>query len=373
MKEILQRLGEIKAEVRAEGTDLNALEAEAKELRAELEAIEVEARRQETLSIVDQTGAIVRNFANNTEETAPGIESNEYRNAFFKHLQRKELTPAEERAFTSADNSAGVLIPTSTANSIMKKLKEEAPLLNEITLLNATGQLKFVVENEVEDASMHTENAKITSSTDTFTTVILNGYEIVKLIQVSDTVGTMSISAFETWLVDMLVGKIASKVGTFLINGTGSSQPQGIEKADTWGATNSVTVAKDGTLTVANVLAFIGMLGDGYAKTGKILMKRTTLFNDFMPLQDKSKNDIVTFSGGKYYVYGIEVMLDGAVKEHEAYFGAFKYVIGNLAENMTIKSQYDIDTNSNKYLGVCIFDSKVAVSEAFVKLIKATA
>ena len=44
-----------------------------------------------------------------------------------------------------------------------------------------------------------------------------------------------------------------------------------------------------------------------------------------------------------------------------------------LAENIGVKSAYDIDTNSYKYSGIAIFDCAPAIGEAIVKLVKATA
>ena len=183
----------------------------------------------------------------------------------------------------------------------------------------------------------------------------------------------MSITAFESWIVNMLAEAIARKVEDLLINGTGSSQPKGIENANTWGATNSVTVAKTGALTTANVQTLIGLLPSGYDRNGKFVMNKKTLFTDFMPLQDNSKNHIVTVQNNAYFVYGYPVLLSDYVADHEAFLGDFKKVCANLAENIGVKSAYDIDTNSYKYSGIAIFDCAPAIGEAIVKLVKATA
>ena len=139
-------------------------------------------------------------------------------------------------------------MPTQTANEIISKVKKLAPMLNEVTLLHVKGAVKFVVEGTNNDAAIHTENAAIAPAADTLTTVTLSGYEIVKLVQISDTVMTMSIAAFESWIVDMLAEAIARKVEDFFINGTGTSQPKGIDKANTWDATNSVSVGASASL-----------------------------------------------------------------------------------------------------------------------------
>ena len=246
-------------------------------------------------------------------------------------------------------------------------------MLNEVTLLHVKGAVKFAVEGTNNDAAIHAENAAITAAADTFTTVTLTGYEIIKLVQISDTVMTMSIAAFESWIVNMLAEAIARKIEDLIINGTGTNQPKGIDKANTWGATNSVSVGASASLTAANVQALIGLLNAGYDRNAKFSMSKKTLFTDFMPLQDNSKNHIVTVQGNNYFVYGYPVLLSDYVKDHEAFLGDFKKVCANLAENIGVKNAYDINTNSYKYSGIAIFDCQPAIGEAIVKLVKATA
>lgn len=375
LQEIEQRLSAIREEMNADGANLDALNSEVDSLISERNAIRTEVEKRKGILNKIGSGALGSGepIAQPEEQRSFDVSSPEYRSAFFKKLRRLELTETEKRAFSSGASSAGAVIPTQTANEIIKKLKQHAPLLGEITLLQVAGNVKFAIENAKADAAIHTENATITAGTDTFTTVTLGGYEIVKLVQISDTVSTMSIDAFESWLTDMLAEKIGEKIGVCLVNGTGTSEPAGVASAATWGDTNSITVTKAGSLTAANVQALIGLLDGVYDANAKFLMSKKTLFTDFMPLQDNSKNSIVTVEGKDYFVYGYPVLLESNVTVHEAYLGDFKKIVGNLAENITIKGDFDINTNSNKYLGVAIFDSKVADSDAFVKLAKATA
>lgn len=350
--------------------------AEAAEKRAQVERLdeEFEVAAAETANL-NALANIQPPAPFSTRENMAGDPENKeavYRIAFFKRLQGKELSPEELTAYSSGASSAGAVIPTQTAEEIITKLKERAPLLQEITLLQVQGNVTFAVEGTNNAAAIHTENASITPAADTLVKVSLSGWEVTKLIQVSDTVKTMSINAFEGWLVDMLVESIADKISDMIINGTGSSQAKGIEKANTWGDTNSVSVAKAGSLTAANVQTLIGLLGGGYDANAKFIMSKKTLYTDFMPLQDNSKNDIVTREGRSYYVYGYPVLIDSRVTEHEAYLGDLKKYVANLAESVNVKADFDIDTNSNKYLGVAIFDGAPALGEAFVKLVKAT-
>lgn len=383
IKEIEARLAAIKKEIEERGDamkaeEIDALEKETKELTEERAGLIAAAEKRNGIldNIAKGGGVSVRSFGKKEEDNTDPDDpfgTPEYRSAWLKNLRRLPLTDAEKRAYANASGTGAEVVPTQTANEIISKVKKLAPMLNEVTLLHVKGAVKFVVEGTNNDAAIHTENAAITPAADTLTTVTLSGYEIVKLVQISDTVMTMSIAAFESWIVDMLAEAIARKVEDFFINGTGTSQPKGIDKANTWGATNSVTVGASASLTAANVQTLIGLLNAGYDRNAKFVMSKRTLFTDFMPLQDNSKNHIVTVQGNSYFVYGYPVLLSDYVKEHEAFLGDFKKVCANLAESINVKNAYDIDTNSYKYSGIAIFDCTPAIGEAFVKLVKATA
>lgn len=380
IKEIEARLAAIKKEIEERGDamkaeEIDALEKETKELTEERAGLIAAAEKRNGIldNIAKGAGIVSRTFEQKQDNADPDdpFGTPEYRSAWLKNLRRLPLTDAEKRAYANASGTGAEVVPTQTANEIISKVKKLAPMLNEVTLLHVKGAVKFAVEGTNNDAAIHEENAAITAAADTLTTVTLTGYEIIKLVQISDTVMTMSIAAFESWIVDMLAEAIARKVEDFFINGTGSSQPKGIDKANTWGAENSVTVTKAGSLTAANVQTLIGLLNAGYDRNAKFAMSKKTLFTDFMPLQDNSKNHIVTVQGNNYFVYGYPVLLSDYVKEHEAFLGDFKKVCANLAENINVKNAYDIDTNSYKYSGIAIFDCTPAIGEAFVKLAKA--
>lgn len=382
IKEIESRLSAIKQEIETRGAEMtaaeiDALEQETTQLTEERTGLIAAAEKRNGIldSIAKGAGIVSRSFAPQAEEQQNDdpYGTPEYRSAWLKHIRRLPLNDAEKRAYSNATGAGAEVIPTQTANEIISKVKKLAPMLNEVTLLHVKGAVKFVIEGTNNAAAIHAENAAITAAADTLTTVQLSGYEIIKLVQISDTVMTMSITAFESWIVDMLAESIARKVEDLLINGTGTSQPKGIDKANTWDATNSVTVAKTGSLTAANVQTLIGLLPSGYDRNGKFVMNKKTLFTDFMPLQDDSKNHIVTVQNNAYFVYGYPVLLSDYVADHEAFLGDYKKVCANLAENIGVKSAYDIDSNSYKYSGIAIFDCVPAIGEAIVKLAKATA
>lgn len=387
LSQIEARLSQIRTEMDQDGADLEALSNEVDNLIAERGQLKQGAETRAALLRKIGTGAVGNPLPGMQLPSDPEqrsetytIDSPEYRTAWIKSLRNNAyvgtvdpLTDAEQRAFTTVAGSAGAAIPTQTANTILEKVTQYAPLLSKINLLRVPGMVTFAVEDTVNAAAYHTENDTISASTDKLKSITLSAYEITKLIPISKSVKLMSIPAFETWLVDSLARSIADKISETILLGTGSTQGTGIDKAATWDqSTNSVQIGSAASLTTADVLKLISILPGGYDARAEFIMSKQTLFNDFMPLQDKGKNDIVVMSGGSYYIYGYPVQLDQRVKAHEAYLGDLYTVIGNMPEDVTVTSAFDIDTNSYKFLGCAMFDCKPSMSDAFVKLEKAS-
>lgn len=374
LEEINKRMAEISEEIKDENADVETLSKEVDELQEERKVLVEKAEtRKATLERIAKSneGVIERKDEEKMEERKElGLNSEEYRSAYFKKLLGRELTEAEERAFAVAGVDGAM--PVQTSEDIIKKLSQYAPMIEEITLLHVPGAVKFAVEGTKTEGALHTENATITGDSDTLITVSLAGYEVTKLIQVSKSVEKMTVASFESWLIDMIAEMVGVKIEDLIFNGTGSSQAKGIDKI-TWNATNSITIAKGGNITADNVRTLIALLPGGYDNGSKMYMRKSTLFNRIMGLQDNAKHDLVKEANGKYYVYGYEVKLSDKAPANEIILGNCKKYVGNLAEDINVTKQFDINTNSNKYLGCAMFDGKPAIEEAFVKLVQATA
>lgn len=371
MFEINTRKAEIRKDIETnkEKIDLNKYETELRNLNTELEDIQKRMKLADGITIEKpkDDDEMKDNFT---------VDSKEYRSAFLKKLQGNRLNEVEQRAYTSVSDSAGAAIPTQTSDQIISKIKKVAPILNEITLLQVAGDVKFAVEDVRDNAARHTENATVTPANDKLVSVSLGGYEHVKVISISKTVQTMAVDAFEGWLTQILSEDIARAIENDIINGTGTDQPKGVAYANTWDDTNSLTVASGSSLTYANVCNFVGLLPGGYDTNAKFLMSKKTLYQDYITLQDKSKTDLVIRNAdGTFNILGYPVLLSDSVALHDAYLGDFKKIVGNLSQNITVESSVESGFRSNSidFRGAAIFDSKPAIGEAFVKLTKAEA
>ena len=386
LEKIEARLEEIEKELNSEEVEekteeeLDELEEEVRSLKAEKTKILSVATKRSSLekSIaegrtkgVDVTPDFIGGKKEMQERTFDA-GSKEYRSAWLKNIRGIDMNEVEKRALTTATASAGAVVPTTTVNKIIDKVKEYCPILNKIELLHIKGLVSIPAEGTTVDAKTHAQGAAITADADTLINVTLAGYEVTKLVTISKSVETMSIDAFENWLVNKIARKVGDKIGALIFNGTGTNEAQGIN-AITWNATNSVTVAKAASLTEANVTGVVALLAGGYFADAEWYMSSSTFFADFHPLMNNSKNNVVTETNGVYRIMGKEVNFDERIAAHEAILGdVYRGYVGNLQEDVNVTSQFVTRENAYDFLGCAIFDGKVQAIEAFVKIAKAT-
>ena len=379
MQEINTRKAELRSMLEGSGeVDLDAIEKELRDLDTEFKELEkrkatIDGINAGTIPAVEIPNPVTARSADTFDQ------DKEYRSAWLKNLQGKALTENEQRAYSTAANSALPAIPESTANAIIKKMYEVAPILQRCKIFHVPGNFKFAVEGTNSDAALHTENGSITAASDSLGSVSLTGYEIVKLVKASRATVNMTINAFESYIVEIIAEAIARKIENYIFAGTGSNQPGGVANggkgsngAYTAG-TDQVTVAASANVTEADVTTLYGMLSSGYERNAVWAMSKATFFAYFYALMNKSKNNLIEFANGKYYIMGCEVYFTGSLAMGVAYLGDFSYIVGNYSQDITVvKSEHSgLATNSVDYLGSCVFDSKaIAGLGAFVKFVK---
>ena len=379
MQEINARKAELRSMLEGSGeVDLDAIEKELRDLDTEFKELEkrkatIDGINAGTIPAVEIPNPVTARSADTFDQ------DKEYRSAWLKTLQGKALTENEQRAYSTAANSALPAIPESTANEIIKKMYEVAPILQRCKIFHVPGNFKFAVEGTNSDAALHTENGSITAASDSLGSVSLTGYEIVKLVKASRATVNMTINAFESYIVEIIAEAIARKIENYIFAGTGSNPPGGVATggkgcngAITAG-TDQVTVAASANVAEADITTLYGMLASGYERNAVWAMSKATFFAYFYALMNKSKNNLIEFANGKYYIMGCEVYFTGSLAKGVAYLGDFSYIVGNYSQDITVvKSEHSgLATNSVDYLGSCVFDSKaIAGLGAFVKFVK---
>ncbi len=376
LQQVEERLTALDIEVRSftEAAQVDAATEEKKQLLTrKAELVDLEKRKQTALELTAGTKApdhIIEirkeekkmDFSKMTLEQR--IATPEYRELWLSKLQGK---PIEKRTNEMGLTEVGDTVPTLTQERIFNKLRDYVPLLNEITLLQVPGNVSFAVESTKNDADIHSENALVTPAADTMTKITLGGYEIVKVLRISATINAMSINSFESWLIENLAESIAEKIGEYIIYGDGVDEPKGLDSAAVYSdGTNAVDWATDDTVTSPELIELVGYLKPGYHRRAKFLMNHKTYWA-IVSKQDNSKFSIMTPDWKR--LLGYEILLDDRVDDYDIFFGDFKKVVGNLAQNVKVDRSVESGflNNSVDFRGTAIFDCDIATGEAFVK------
>ena len=380
LKEILDELAQIesrKAEIAAEvetaeADVLEARDQESKELQTRMAELvarkeEIEAEEREAEEVAEKTAEVEdielpKEEEKRTMEKIYGIDSEEYRSAWAKKLQGKALNEEEVRAYASTD--AGNAVPTGVADKFFEKIKKLAPMLSEITLMQVAGNIKFIAEGTRNAATLHAENTAVAPAADTTVSVELGGKEFMKVIRISKAAETMSINAFEDWLVEMLSGDIARAIDNYIIN----DNTNGIVKLVSTATTNKITQSATAGYGYADIVNLVALLPAGYDAEAKFLVSKKVLFNSVKGILDSNKRPI--FDPVEKTLFGYPVVVDDYVPSdhNQIYLGKWTDVVGNLSQPVTVdrSTESGFLNNSIDFRGTAIFDSKLAKDDAIV-------
>ena len=364
------------AEIRA------ALE-EADNAKAEIEQInqkinELEARKAKLAKQNAEKGEL-RNMEVKVLHLEDGMEradilsTVEYRRAFFKRLQGKELTAEEQRAMTSAMESGGAAIPTQTMDEILGQLQESPTLVGLVTVLNIPNLITLPIENVTTDANWIAEEAESTAGNDTLRSISLSAHKLIRLVEITAKLQAMSVPAFERWIISTLVKKMRAAIEKAIISGTGVGQPAGVESL-TFNETNSITT--NSNITYDNLVDLESLLGEDYEANAVFVMNKKTLAQ-VKKLKDDTKKPIferIAEDGFKGALLGYPVRRSKYVPDGVIYLADWKaaYVI-NFTQSVEISESREAGFKSGNtvYRGLALLDGKpTGIPGSIVKLIK---
>lgn len=374
LEKIEARLEEIEKELNSEEVEekteeeLDAMEEEVRSLKTEkegiLKAIEKRASLEKAIAEgrtgVDITPNLFSGGKQEMQERTYDASSKEFRSAWAKSLMGQELTDVEKRAY----NQNGSAIPTEVSNQFFEKMVKLAPMLDEITLLRVAGNVKFFTEGVRNTAGKHTENAEMASAGDTMVSVTLGGFEFMKVISISKSAKTMSVSAFEKWIVDMLAGDIARAIDNYIINDT----TNGIAAIKF--ETGKTQIEATAAYTYNNIMDLVALFPAAYDAEAKFLVNKKVLWSNIRGIVDSNKRPI--FDPESKTLCGYPIIEDDNVDStnKDLYLGRWLDVVGNLSEDVSVESNANsgFTRGAIDYRGFAIFDSKPAKTDAIVRL-----
>lgn len=363
------------------------------ELNIELEGLKqakenIEERSQGNPQFNPITGM---NFNRGTERV-PGdvFESTEYRNAFFKTMLGQKLTVEEERtfkrameivdtekradAFSTTTNSAAIL-PTHTLNEIIKKARTMGGLISHCRSFNIPSNISVPIGTPSTKAKWHTEGEKVDSENpaENIAKVSFAGYEIIKIFSISASSKKMSISAFESYIIEELTNCVMECIADSLVNGTGTNQGTGIATGITWNNKNIFTFTDNVAYT--DLTKMLAKLKRGYSAGAKWAMNNATLYNSIYGLVDGTGRPIFISDPKNEnigYILGKPVIIDDNIADDTIFLGNFNYLGFNIPEGIVIETSRESSFKYGiiDYRALAIADTKPLVAEAFIKLSK---
>lgn len=367
--------------------DIEALNVELRGIKEARENMELRSDKGQNLNIITgmNTEQSKKNFGDDVLDTP------EYRSAFLKNLLGHSLSETEQAAFDTArreaekradafttSTDAVAVLPTATLNEVISKARTTGGLLAECRAFALPTKIAIPIGTPSNKAAWHTEGAEVDAEKVTPATVTFDGYEIIKIFSMSAKTRKMSISAFESYLVQELTACVMECIADALINGTGSGQGTGLLPGITWDTSNTVTVARTASMTYKNVVNTVALLKRGYASGAKWAMNNATLYNNFYGMEDNTGRPIFIAdpkSEGIGKILGFEVIIDDNLPDNTAVLGNYgKYLGYNMPEGIVIETSRESSFRKGliDYRALAIADCKPIITEAFVKLVKAT-
>lgn len=365
LKDIETRMSEIgevlKGEVSVEQIDELSQEVETLKEERKLLIEATEKREALITATLQGDGKIVEEVIEERKDTSKmyDVNSVEYRNAFLKDLQRKELSVEERTAV-----SAAAVIPTLTLNKIYEKLEQTSVLYPFISKSMLPGYVSIPVENAKNDAAWVAMGTAATDGADSFSAVSLSAYKLIKTVEITADNLAASIDAFEAFIVDALAKKIAKAVDAAICVGDGSSKATGLLASGV--ITNTGTYTKAG-MTFDDLLVQIGDLGAEYRKNAKFVMPSAVFFSDVVPALADAGLGVDQQNALKYQILGYEVILDDNMTADSIVFGDLSYYHWNWAQDVNISFDASVGfrTGSVVYRALALADGKVVNAAAF--------
>ena len=345
----------------------NELEAIKAELEArEQAAKEAEEKRQEVAE--SRQDPVIKEFVEEKRmEERFAVNSPEYREAFLRKLQGKEITPEERAAVT-----ATAAIPTQTMNQIVGKL-ELNPMIAAVDLTQIPGYVTYPAESSINNAAWVDMDTAATDSADALQAVTLGAYKLIKTVEISADVDAMSIDAFEAWLVKKLVNKIEKALDAGILVGTGVTQATGIA---TTKETADGTFKRSG-IKWGDICGIMGALKGEYHPNASFVMNPTLFFGKVLGMTDTAGQRVVVNepqADRKFNLLGYPVIVDGNCGAEDIFFGDLSAYKLNLAKAIEVKRSEEAEfrKGSAVYRAMTLADGKLADVNAIVRYVATT-
>lgn len=353
------RKAEIAKAIDEPNADLDALETEARAIKAELEARkDAEARKAEVRKMVAAgSGVVVRSFAE-SETRNYGADSVEYRNAFLKDLLGHDMNKEERAAFTHMTTNTPAVLPTTLLNNIWDLVSTQHSIMGDITMYR-TGTIIEVVKHTAivqGDAKIVAEGVANDDEQNTFVKVTLSGKDFSKHVDISYAMERMSVDSFENYLTNEIAARLGAAMAADVIAQIGKDMDAG----------NKITATE---VTFKSIAELFGKVER--ADNMVIYTKRSTLYNHLVGLVDGTDRPIFqpnAQAGAEGVLLGARIKIEDALADNVILVGDAKKVVYNMVQDIMIESAKDIKKHVTTYSGYARGEGALIVPTAFAQM-----
>lgn len=307
-----------------------------------------------------------------------------YEEVFAKVLLGRELNPQDKVTYEEVNNSAythqvtnqPILVPDTTLSGILGLIEEQYPFYGAIRKLNVRGSITVKKHKSIKagDANTYAEGTEADNEENEFVDIKLSGHEIVKDIEVSFKLESMSIPEFLTYIQTELATRIGYKLGNLAFNGTGTGdQPTGVITELKANAMDQVieTAAQD-VVAYTDITSLRSKIKSQFSAGLKFYATSETIWNRLANIVDKNDRPIFIAnpsSDGVGSLLGVTVVEDDGVGVDRVVLGnPNQGMIENTNEPLSVSSERNLKGRKTLYQGYMITDFTVTYPEAFAIL-----
>ena len=309
------------------------------------------------------------------EQRAKEQEKADYE--LFENYLRNRMIHQREGELTPAEGSGQVLIPTTIANKIIKKVYDISPVLDRSSKYNIKGKLEipyYDVDTTNITVAYATEFTPLASHNGAFDNIELNGFLAGALSKISRSLINNAQFNIVDFVVDAMAEAIAVFIDRELLNPIDPSHKV-VGLSD---LANKVQLVSADTITADDVVKLHDSIKDRFQSNAIWVMSSSTrtalrLLKDSMGrymLQDDVSLPFGTSLLGKP-VYVSDQMPDIATGKSVIYYGDFKGLATKFSEDINIevlREKY-ADEHAVGVVGWFEFDSKVEDAQKIARLV----
>lgn len=355
------------AEVRAltaeEDAEIRALQADIENIDKTVAAIEMRRAIQSEKDGVEGAVEQLEEKRSKDEMEKRALES------FF----RGEVLDAEVRKMLTTSSGNSATIPVTISKTLMKKLEEQCPILDEARRFSTKGTLRLLREDNYGQAAITEEGNRFHNTDPTFQNIELTSHKITASVDATFEMLANTEIDLSTYLTEIIIKRLAKEVNRLFLVGTGTKQPTGLTKAK-----QTVDLESAGKITINDFITMQTTMLPEYAQGAVWIMNRK-FFQIAANLLDGNARPYMTREviGEKiqYMFLGHRIIVDMFMPDAETP-GNIPVLLANIGESYAVNMLQDITVRHltevgftegyETFAGYLMADGKIVNEEAVV-------